>query len=149
MLEQCCQGLGCVTVGSEINVCAAAVWCLSTFKSSQDVIFCPIYAILPLNDTGQIKALQQLKQTYYSRPECTFQKSLFHQVTQQKLNECVTCFAYKHPLVSIVWHFDSVVSDVSLWHSESVCVCVCVLLSAVVCGDGGLTGMDCSPDLPV
>lgn len=147
MLEQCCQGLGCLTVGSEINDCAAAVWCLSTFKSSQDVILCPIYAILPLNDTGQITVLQLLKQTHYGRSECTFQNSLFYQVTQQKLNEFVTWFACKQPLVSIVWHFDSVVSDVSVWHGESVYVCV--LLSAVVCGDVGLTGMDCSPDLPV
>jgi len=45
--------------------------------------------------------------------------------------------------VLIVWQFDSVVSDVSVWHGESVCKCVCV------CGDVGLTGMDCSPDLPV
>lgn len=95
---RCCQGLGCLTVGSEINDCAAAVWCLSTFKSSQDVIFCPIYAILPLNDTGQMKALQLLKQTRNGGPECTFKKSLFYQVTQQKLNERVTWFAYKQPL---------------------------------------------------
>lgn len=51
--------------------------------------------------------------------------------------------------MSIVCQFDSVVSDVSVWHGESVCKCVCVLLSTVVCGDVGLTGMDCSPDLPV
>jgi len=56
------------------------------------------YTILPLNDTGQIKALQLLKQTRYGRPEFTFKKSQFYQVTQQKLNERVTWFAYKQPL---------------------------------------------------
>jgi len=77
---RCCQGLGGLTVGSDINDCAAAVWCLSTFKSSRMLSSSP-YTILPLNDTGQIKALQLLKQTRYGRPEFTFKKSQFYQVT--------------------------------------------------------------------
>lgn len=48
--------------------------------------------------------------------------------------------------MSIAWQFDSVISDVSTCCSEDAFVCCA---PAVVCGDVGLTGMDCSPDLPV